>query len=172
LQKGIVESHIFVDRGVMSLVLPYVEGINATFSFTWSDTAHPLVLKWPRGNAKPVIIGTFEGAKSPLDGTAIDHELVKRCKSVYGMDDLDVTPEDMWTLLSLNKYCVTTYRSDCSKLKDCNFGEASAPVKCPSDTVPLLEHFCVKRCGPDKSCPTGSTCEFDDVSGASVCIED
>ncbi len=172
LQKGIVENHIFVDRGVISLVVPYVEGINATFSFTWSDTAHPLVLKWPRGNAKPVIIGTFEGAKSPLDGTAIDLELVKRCKSVYGLGEEDVTPEDMWTLLSLNKYCVTTYRNDCSKLKDCNFGESSAPVKCPSNKIPILKHFCGQLCNPDRSCPPGSTCSLNEEDGTSVCWED
>lgn len=172
LQKGIVENHIFVDREIVSLVVPYVEGINATFVFTWSDTTHPFVLKWPRGTAKPAIIGTFEGAKSPLDGTAIDLELVKRCQGVYGFSDGDFPPEDIWALMSLNKYCLSTYRNDCSKLKDCNFGEPGAPVKCPSDRVPVLQWLCLERCNPDGSCPSGSTCERDNESGISVCVEE
>lgn len=172
LQKGIADNHIFIDRGVMSVVVAYVEGINATFLFSWTDTAHPLVLKWPRGSAKPALIGTFEGAKSPLDGTAIDRDLVKRCSATFGLSDADFPAEDLWTIIALNKYCVSTYRNDCEKLKECNFSEPSAPVKCPGDMVPLMLHFCLPRCGPGGSCPAGSSCSTDLFDGAAVCVED
>lgn len=170
LQKGMVENHMYVDHGIVSLVVPYVEGINVRFVFTWSDTAHPLELKWPRGAPKPIVLGVFEGAKSPLDGTAIDKELVGRCKKELSDRYGDLSDDGLWELLSLNKNCLATYRTDCKKLDECTMGEPSAPARCPSNTKQILSNVCIPRCDANRRCSNGATCS-DDGEGNFLCFE-
>jgi hypothetical protein len=70
LGKGGREALVFAHGGITSLIVPYVEGIDFEAVFSWTQKSHKLVIKWPKGSARPTVVGTFEGAASPLDGTA------------------------------------------------------------------------------------------------------
>ncbi len=61
------EAFTFASGGITSLVIPYEEGINSVYVFSWTDKSHKLVLSWPRGAPKPALLGVFQGAASPLD---------------------------------------------------------------------------------------------------------
>lgn len=64
------DTFTYASGGVTSLVVPFEEGADIEATFSWTDVSHKLVARWPRGSAKPVVIGTFEGASSPLDNTS------------------------------------------------------------------------------------------------------
>jgi hypothetical protein len=64
------DTFTYASAGVTSLVVPFEEGADIEATFSWTDVSHKLVARWPRGSAKPVVIGTFEGASSPLDNKA------------------------------------------------------------------------------------------------------
>src|SRR5262249_54092812 len=54
-------------NSMTSLVMPFVDGTNVEASFSWTDGAHKLTVRWPHGSPKPDVVGVFDGAASPLD---------------------------------------------------------------------------------------------------------
>lgn len=168
-KKGAQDAYLFTAAGVMSVVVAYVEGIDATFTFAWTDKTHPLHLSWPRGSKMPQILGVFEGAKSPLDASsAVDPGLCKRCDQQLG-----ATPfgDALCEVLLSNPACVRTYSNDCQKLRECSLGEPSAMVSCPAGTIIVgTGHSCAEVCGSGRSCPSGKSC-MDGVASQPVCIE-
>ncbi|MFO0554838.1 MAG: hypothetical protein U0271_41055 [Polyangiaceae bacterium] len=165
--KGVREQYILAVEGILSLVIPYVEGIDATLTFVWTDKTHPLNLKWPKGAPMPEILGTFEGAKSPLDGTSLDPKICACAKELEDKGMIGVTCD----FLSFNPYCKSTYGYDCEMLKECAWGEPSAMVSCPAGMMlGGTGHWCYQPCGADGSCPSGFSCDSG-VAGEPACVE-
>lgn len=67
VRKGGREVYSYASGGVTSLVFPFEEGADVEATFSWTNVGHKFVSRWPRGSAKPTVLGTFEGAASPLD---------------------------------------------------------------------------------------------------------
>ncbi|MBW2456935.1 MAG: hypothetical protein JRI68_20645 [Deltaproteobacteria bacterium] len=147
----------FAAGGVTSLVMPFIDGTNLEAAFSWTDKSHKLVAHWPHGAPKPPIIATFEGAKSPLDGTAGNqgsqdklcncHKQVHKtptCEGMLGAPDAD---------------CERTYGSDCAMLLACSRGEPSAFPRCrPGYKNGGVVGRCFKDCAGGGACPGGTTC--------------
>ncbi len=160
--------YTFASGNVTSLVVPFVEGIDLAADFSWTDKAHTLTLKWPRGSSKPVIIGVFEGAHSPLDATptaladrlcACHKKVMKRanCEDLFGMPNSD---------------CDRTYGGDCTLLLECSRGEPSAIPTCLPGYVHVAMNFCAKECGAGKPpCPSGHTCSDMGDGATKICVE-
>jgi hypothetical protein len=53
---------VYSGKGVTSLVVRFVEGVNLKAKFRWSDRSHVLHVYWPRGAPRPVSKGRFIGA--------------------------------------------------------------------------------------------------------------
>ena len=155
LIKGGREALVFASGGIASLVLPYVEGTDFEAAFSWTQKSHKLSVKWPKGSKQPVIVGTFEGAASPLDGTAQGdndklcacHKKVTNattCEDVYGGADAD---------------CDRTYGDNCPKLLACSRHDGTARPQCLPGFVQLFGLICRKECGQGKpACPAGQVC--------------
>ena len=60
----------FAQNAVTSLVMPFEDGVQVEATFSWTDKSHKLTVSWPRGAPKPPVVGTFQGASSPLDAKA------------------------------------------------------------------------------------------------------
>lgn len=162
------EEFTFASGGVTSLVMPFVDGTNFEAVFSWTDKSHKLVASWPHGAPKPVVIATFEGAASPLDGTAGNqaladklcacHKKVRKeptCDGMLGMPDAD---------------CDRTYGSDCAMLLACSFGEPGAWPTCRAGFKNGgVIGRCMRDCSGGKSCPAGTTCQKD---WGEVCMPD
>jgi len=169
LVKGGGGALTFASGGVMSLILPYVEGTDFEGVFSWTKKSHKLVVSWPKGSKQPSIVGTFEGAASPLDATAhgdnaklcachmkVTH--AKSCEEVYGGASAD---------------CDRTYGDDCEKLLACARGDRSAQPRCLPGYLNGDFGRCGKRCGTGQPCPGGGTCYFMfDDADVGVCAPD
>jgi hypothetical protein len=164
--KGGREAMVFAHGGIMSLILPYVEGTDFEAVFSWTEQSHKLVVKWPKGSKQPVMVGVFEGAASPLDGTLRGdagrlcecHKKVTSsatCENLYGAPDPD---------------CERTYNNDCQKLLACARGEI-API-CEPGWFVLGKAPCYKKCQADKDCPTGLACRSTGFPNLNYCVED
>jgi hypothetical protein len=169
LVRGAREALTFSGAGVESLIVPVVEGMNFEAVFSWTDKSHPLTIKWPKGSKMPVVVGVFEGAKSPLDRSphALDERLCDCHKKVFKQ----ATCEDM--LGGANEDCDRTWGNDCGMLLACSRGEPGAMAKCrPGWVNGPPTGWCVQLCGPGKpACPAGNTC-VTDVWKDPICLLD
>lgn len=167
VKGGHGEASTYAAAGVTSLIVPYVEGINLEAIFSWTDKSYKLVINWPKGAKMPAVIGAFEGAASPLDGTAKGDgqklcECFKKvtksatCEEIIGGADAD---------------CDRSYGSDCEALLECSRGEPGRPPKCLSGFANFGAALrCAPVCGPGKpACAAGLTCITD--FGQPVCVE-
>jgi hypothetical protein len=163
------EAFAYVGAGVTSLVVPFVEGIDFEADFSWTDKSHPLVVKWAKGAPRPQIVGTFEGAKSPLDKASSDAALAERLCACHKKVTGEATCESM--IGGANPDCDRTYGSNCEMLLACSRGEPGAMPRCQPGYINAGIGFCAKECGPGKGdCPAGSTCE-ESYGGRQACIE-
>lgn len=158
------EALTFVSAGVTSLIVPFIEGIDFAADFSWTDNSHRLTVQWPRGSARPVVVGVFEGAKSPLDA-AFDKALAdKACqchKQITGLSTCD----ELW---GVNADCARTYPNDCARLLECSRGEPGVWPSCLPGFANGPFGFCYKKCGPGKTCGPDETCQGDD--GSYICL--
>jgi hypothetical protein len=160
------EALTFAAAGVTSLIVPFVEGVDFAADFSWTDKSHTFTMKWPRGAPRPTIVGVFEGAKSPLDGTAgpSDDKLCACHKKVLNVSTCD----DL--MGGGNADCERTYGNDCEKLLACSRGEPGALPKCLPGHIVAFMGYCHKECGPGKpACPSGYSCV--DAGGPKVCAQ-
>lgn len=149
--------HTFANGGITSLVLPYVEGVDVTAIFSWTNKSHRLVVSWPRGAPKPTVLATFEGAASPLDGTTTQgHDAV--AKRLCGCLN-QVRPGSCSEPEGGNPYCDATYGSDCRALVECFMGEPGRMPTCPAGMQRYVMNSCVPVCGAGNKCPSGLTCD-------------
>ena len=160
------EALTFQGGDVMSLILPYVEGTHFEAMFSWSAKGHKLVIDWPKGNKQPTIVGVFEGAASPLDGTAKGdpqklcdcHKKVFKaatCDELLGAPDID---------------CERTYADNCEALLACSRGEPGRPPRClPGFVNALGMNRCYKLCSFDKPCAGDMLCNTD--YGVGLCMD-
>lgn len=166
LKGGRGEAVTFQGGDVMSLIVPFVEGTDFEAQFSWSAKAHKLAVRWPRGSKQPVIVGVFEGAGSPLDGTARGdaqklcdcHKKVTSqttCYELIGAPDAD---------------CDRTYPDDCQALLECARGEPNRPPKClPGFINALGLSRCYKLCSANNPCPADLLCNTD--FGVGLCMD-
>jgi hypothetical protein len=167
LKGGRGEALTYAGKDVTSLVMPYVEGTDFEGVFSWSKKSHKLVVKWPKGNKQPVIVGTFEGAASPLDGTA-KGDAKKLCECHMKLTKAS-TCDDMIGFPDAD--CDRTYGGNCQHLLECSRGEPGRfPACLPGFQNAGALGRCYKQCGPGKDkCPAGHTCSAD--YGAQLCLE-
>lgn len=69
-ESGAPEAYFFAKDGVVSVVLPYVSGVDAKIAFAWSDKTHGLQVKWPKGAPKPPQLADFGTARPAEKATA------------------------------------------------------------------------------------------------------
>lgn len=152
------EALTFVVPGVTSLIVPFVEGTDLAADFSWTDKSHTLVVSWPRGAKQPDVVGTFEGAKSPLDasrGAALAEKWCTCHKKVFKQATCDEL------LGAPNEDCERSYR-ECDDLLACGRGEPGVWASCKPGFGNGPFGFCYKRCGPNKSCGANESCQGDD----------
>jgi hypothetical protein len=156
VQKGAHgEAMVYAYGGVASLIIPYVEGTDFEAVFSWTKKSHKLVVKWPKGSKQPVIVGVFEGAASPLDGTA-KGDNKKLCECHMEVTKA-ATCEDL--IGAADPDCDRTYGSDCGKLLACARGEPGFLPRCLPGWVNLGgTGGCVKSCPGGGGCPAGTGC--------------
>jgi hypothetical protein len=53
------DAETFAAGGVTTLVLPYVEGMNAEALFSWTDKSKRLLVTWPLGTPLPAVKARF-----------------------------------------------------------------------------------------------------------------
>lgn len=53
----------FMDKGVSSLIVPFIEGVDLAADFSWSNRSHTLTIQWPRGAPKPTAFGAFDAGR-------------------------------------------------------------------------------------------------------------
>jgi hypothetical protein len=164
--RGGHEAQTFAAAGIASMVVPFVEGINLEAVFSWTNKSHLLTVKWPKGSNRPVVVGVFEGAKSPLDGTADGNaqklcECYKKitrhqtCESLPGGADAD---------------CDRTWGDNCQKLVECSIGDPHAAPAClPGFVNGGASGHCFKVCSSNASCPSGREC-LDGFASTRVCM--
>ena len=166
VKGGRGEALLFASGGVTSMIIPFVEGIDAEAEFSWTDKSHKLALTWPRGAPKPTVLGTFEGAKSPLDGTA-DGDAKKLCEC-HKQITKSITCDDM--MGGANADCDRTYAGNCAHLLECSRGEPGAMPSCLPGFQLSFGNRCYKECGPGGSCIAGFECTKD-MTAKPVCME-
>ncbi len=162
------ETYTYVNGGITSLVVPFVEGINFEAYFGWTDKGHDLAISWPRGSKQPDVVGVFKGAKSPLtshdksplaDKLCGCHKKVTNsstCDNLVGSPDVD---------------CDRTYGNDCEKLLQCSRSEPGVAPNCLPGWINAYQGRCFQQCTDGKTaCPAKHHCgDFGDVR---FCVED
>ena len=58
-RDGRGETIPFAGGGVTSLMTPVLEGTDFSANFSWTDKSHALVVKWPPGGVRPIVVGEF-----------------------------------------------------------------------------------------------------------------
>lgn len=153
------DRYTYAAGGITSLVMPFVEGTDVEASFSWTDKSHKLVVRWPRGNQKPVIVGVFEGAASPLDP--------KSC--VECMDEGDeIQARSKGKSCCANQPCMK--KSECEKGRvccagimggfcagACDMGNATPVCLTDADCPKIFELQLV--CRPHMSVPNLKNCQ-------------
>jgi hypothetical protein len=150
------ETVAFAAGGVTSLIVPVLEGTELDAKFSWTDKSHPLVVKWPRGAARPTVLGEFLGAASPLDGTAPSAALCECHKRLTHAADCSEAP-------MAQPDCEHTYSTSCEKLLACARGEPGAWPTCQAGKRNAgVTGWCAPVCGPGKpACGAGMDCTHD-----------
>ncbi len=166
LKGGHGEAFAYAGEGVISLVMPYVEGTDFEAAFSWTNKSHKLTARWPKGSKQPVVVGVFEGAASPLDAPA-KGDAAKLCacfKKARGATSCEAL------IGAADPDCDRTYR-DCESLLSCASGEPGFFPTCQPGYVNAgAMGRCYKPCGPGKDpCPAGTACSTD--LGPAVCVE-
>jgi hypothetical protein len=155
VRGGRGETVTFAGGGVTNLITPVLEGTDFEARFSWTDKSHPLVVRWPRGTPKPVVVGEFTGAASPLDGTAPSAVLCDCHKKVTGARDCAEAP-------FAQPDCERTYVGNCEKLLACARGEPGAAPHCQGERRnAAVTGWCAPLCGPAKTCAPGTECSHD-----------
>jgi hypothetical protein len=142
---------------VTNLVTPVLEGTDFEARFSWTDKSHALAVRWPRGTPKPAVVGEFEGAASPLDGTAPSAAICECHQKVTHAKDCSEAPFSQTD-------CERTYSTtSCEKLLACARGEPGAPPTCPSGKRNAgVTGWCATTCGPGRpACPAATECSHD-----------
>src|SRR5262249_46867008 len=109
VRGGRGETITFAAGGVTNLITPVLEGTDFEARFSWSDKSHPLTVKWPAGAPRPIMVGEFLGAASPLDGTAPSAVLCACHQKLTHAADCSEAP-------FAQADCERTYASDCAKM--------------------------------------------------------
>ena len=150
------ETIAFAAGGVTSLITPVLEGTDFDAKFSWTDKSHPLVIKWPRGTPRPIVVGEFLGAASPLDGTAPSAALCECHKKITHATDCSEAP-------MAQPDCEHTYSNRCDKLLACARGEPGGWATCPGGKRNAsVTGWCATLCGPGKpACAAGTECTHD-----------
>jgi hypothetical protein len=160
------ESITYMTPGVTSLVMPFVEGTDFAADFSWTDKSHRLVVTWPKGNARPVVVGVFEGAKTPVDANS-DAALSDKLCNCHRKVTKSNSCEDM--IGGPNADCERTYGNDCSMLLACSRGEPGAWPRCQPGFVNAGIGFCYQKCDTGKAgCPANQICQ--DVGNGMACV--
>lgn len=167
--KGGRDAWTFSSGGVASLVIPYLEGIDAEVLFSWTDKSHVLKLRWPKGSPKPAFLGVFEGAASPQGGgtSSADGEArLCACHKRLFKTSCDAL------IGGYNPFCDADFKSDCQKLIECSRGEPSSMPSCPAGTERGgTGHWCYKRCTSASDCSQGQTCDTSTTGVGKVCFD-
>lgn len=167
--KGGREAWTFASGGVASLVIPYVEGIDAEVLFSWTDKSHVLKLRWPKGSPKPAFFGVFEGAASPQGGGGASADGEARLCACH--KKLFKTSCDAM-FAGYNPFCDADFKNDCEKLLECSRGEPSAMPSCPAGTERGgTGHWCYKRCTSNADCSAGQSCDTSTTGVGKVCFD-
>ena len=150
------ETITFAAGGVTSVITPVLEGTDFEARFSWTDKSHALVVRWGRGKPKPIIVGEFLGAASPLDGTAPSALICDCHKKVTGATDCADAP-------MAQPDCERTYDGECSKILACARGEPGVWPRCAgSKRNAGVTGWCAPICGPGKTaCAAGTDCTHD-----------
>lgn len=131
------DTFTYASGGVTSLVAPFEDGADIEATFSWTNVSHKLVARWPRGSAKPVVVGTFEGASSPLDN--------KACLECYEEAD-EVAAKSQGKVCCTPPPCQSA--SHCSG-KKCCVGPLGGMCMSNCDMVNTTP-----TCSTDAECPT------------------
>lgn len=150
------ETITFAANGVTSLITPVVEGTDFEAKFSWTDKSHALVVKWAKKAPKPIIVGEFLGAASPLDRTAPSAVICDCHKKIMHTQDCADAP-------MAQPDCERTYAGDCAKILACAHGEPGVWPLCPPGKRNAgVFGWCAQICGPGKPpCPAGQECTSD-----------
>jgi hypothetical protein len=150
------ETITFAAGGVTNLITPVLEGTDFEARFSWTDKSHPLEVRWARGATKPVVVGEFLGAASPLDRTAPSEALCQCYQRVQHTKECTDAP-------FAQPDCEHTYPTDCEKLLACAMGEPGAPPSCPPGKRNAgATGWCAAVCGPGKAaCASGAECSHE-----------
>ncbi|APR88092.1 hypothetical protein A7982_13441 [Minicystis rosea] len=150
------ETIVYAAGGVTSVITPVLEGTDFEAKFSWTDKSHPLVVKWPRGTPKPIVVGEFQGAASPLDGTAPSALICECHKKLTGARECSEAP-------MAQPDCERTYDGHCDKILACARGEPAVPPTCPAGKRNAgATGWCASICGPGKPpCAAGVECSHE-----------
>jgi hypothetical protein len=164
IRGGRGETISFAGGNVTSIITPVLEGTDFEAKFSWTDKSHPLVITWPKGTGKPIVVGEFKGAASPLDRTAPSAAICECFKKVRHTSDCAEAP-------MAQPDCEHTYPRDCDKLLACAHGEPGVWPVCPAGKRNAgVTGWCAQICGPGKPpCPAGQECT-QDWGGTMVCL--
>jgi hypothetical protein len=146
----------FAAAGVTSLITPVLEGTDFEAVFSWTDKAHHLVVRWARGAPRPIVVGEFLGAASPLDGTAPSAVICECHKRLTGQSECSEAP-------FAQPDCERTWAGNCDRLLACARGEPGAAPSCPPGKRNAgTTGWCAPVCGPGRSpCAAGAECSHD-----------
>lgn len=147
------ETIVFAAGGVTSVITPVLEGTDFEARFSWTNKSHPLVVKWPRGTQKPIVLGEFQGAASPLDGTAPSALMCDCHKKLTGSADCIEAP-------MAQPDCERTFDGNCAKILACARGEPGVWPTCPPGKRNAgATGWCAALCGPGRPpCAAGLEC--------------
>lgn len=149
------ETVLYAAGGVTNLITPVLEGTDFAATFSWTDKSHPLVVKWARGAARPVVVGEFLGAASPLDRTAPSQALCDCHKALGNKPDCAEAP-------MAQPDCERTYVGNCAAMLACARGEPGVWPNCPAGKRNAgATGWCAPLCGSGKSCAAGTECSHD-----------
>ncbi len=174
---------IFALGGVTSLVTAFVDGISLKADFSWTDKSHPLVLAWPHGSPMPNILGSFEGAKSPLDRpkdrprragvTAKMVDYACNCEwkvLTAGMSGAaGDKPDCRETYVKID--CYHTYSLDCVQYAACASGDVGHGPNCRKGYDRAIFNRCVKPCETTSDCDKGQVCEVLVLDATQACVD-
>jgi hypothetical protein len=156
IRGGRGETITFAAGGVTNLITPVLDGTDFEARFSWTDKSHPLTVKWPHGAPRPIVLGEFLGAASPLDGTAPSALLCDCHKKLTHAKDCSEAP-------LAHPDCERTYAGDCGKLLACAHGEPGVWPTCPAGKRnAAVTGWCASICGPgNPPCGHGTECTRD-----------